>query len=42
MTQEEALQRVLKEYPEFAADALQILKDNGDLVEFLSMLDSFY
>ena len=42
MTQEQALQRIVTEYPEFIADAIQIIKDGRNLVDFLSTLDSFY
>lgn len=42
MTQEEALQRIVTEYPEFIKQAIQDIKDGQDLTELLSTLDSFY
>lgn len=42
MTQEEALKRIVTEYPEFIPDAMQMIKDSEDLMSLLSTLDSFY
>ncbi len=42
MSQEEALKKIVTEYPEFTEDAMQIIRDNGDLVKFVETLDSFY
>lgn len=42
MNQAEAMQRIATEYPEFMEDALQIVKDGRDLVEFVTTLDSLY
>ncbi len=42
MSQEQALQRIVTEYPEFIKTAIQMIKDGEDLAEFLSVLDSFY
>ena len=42
MTQEEALKKIVEEYPEFIKDAIQIIKDGTDLAEFLSVLESVY
>lgn len=41
MSQEEALKRIVTEYPEYTRSAMQIIKDNGDLIAFLSVLDSY-
>lgn len=41
MTQEEALKRIVTEYPEAIKTAMVMIKDNEDLVEFLSVLDSY-
>lgn len=41
-TQEEALKRIVQEYPEFTKQAMQDIKDGQDLNELLSTLDSFY
>ncbi len=41
MSQEEALKRIVTEYPEYTKDAMQIIKDNGDLIQFLSVLDEY-
>lgn len=38
----EAFLRILEEYPTFTREAIQTAKDGEDLVEFLSVLDSFY
>ncbi len=37
----EAFLRILEEYPEYTRSAIQIAKDGMDLVEFLSVLDSY-
>lgn len=42
VSQEQALQRIVTEYPEFIKAAMQYIKDGEDLTEFLSVLDSFY
>lgn len=42
MTQEEALKRIVEEYPEFTKDAIQMIRDGENLVDFVSTLDSFY
>lgn len=42
MTQEEVLQRIMSEYPDFTEDAMQIIMENGDLMHLLSTLDSVY
>lgn len=39
--QEEALKRIVTEYPEFTTDAMQMIKDGQDLTELLSVLDSY-
>ena len=41
MSQKEALKRIVTEYPEYTKDAMQIIKDNGDLIQFLSVLDEY-
>lgn len=41
MTQEEAYRRIEQEYPEYISTAIQIIRDNGNLVEFVSILDSY-
>lgn len=41
MSQEEAFQRIAAEYPEYISTAMQIIRDNGNLVEFVSILDSY-
>lgn len=40
--QEKALERIKEEYPDLLKQAEQILKEGGDVKEFLSVLDSFY
>ena len=40
MSQEEALKRIVTEYPEYTTQAMQDIKDGVDLVEVLSLLDS--
>ena len=40
--QTKALERIKEEYPEYAKEAEQILKGNGDLQKYLSVLDSCY
>ena len=42
MTQQEAMEVIKAEYPEFTKDAEQWVQDGQDLVEFLSWLESFY
>ena len=42
MSQQEALEVIKAEYPEFTKNAEQWIKDGRDLVEFLSWLESFY
>jgi len=42
MTQEEAFQRIITEYPEFTEDAAQIIREGGDLMELMSTLDFAY
>ena len=39
--QAEALRRIVTEYPMYTTSAIQIIKDKGDLVDFLSILDSY-
>lgn len=41
MSQEEALKRIVTEYPEYTTQAMQDIKDGVDLVEVLSLLDSY-
>lgn len=41
MSQEEALKRIVTEYPEYTTQAMQDIKDGVDLVEILSLLDSY-
>ena len=41
MSQEEALKRIVTEYPEYTTHAMQDIKDGVDLVEVLSLLDSY-
>lgn len=41
MTQEEALKRIVEEYPEYTNTAIQTIRDGDDLVKFLSVLDSY-
>ena len=41
MSQEEALMRIVTEYPEYTTQAMQDIKDGVDLVEVLSLLDSY-
>lgn len=41
MSQEEALKRIVTEYPEYTTQAIQNIKDGVDLVEILSLLDSY-
>ncbi|MGN0998782.1 MAG: hypothetical protein ACI4PO_04445 [Faecousia sp.] len=41
MTREEALKRIAMDYPEDIRAAIQIILDGGDLVKFLSVLDSY-
>ena len=41
MSQEEALKRIVTEYPEYTTQAKQDIKDGVDLVEILSLLDSY-
>lgn len=41
VTQEEALKRIVTEYPKYTKTAMEMIKDNEDLVEFLSVLDSY-
>lgn len=42
MNQEELMERIRKEYPEFLPDAEEMSKSGEDLTELLSALDSFY
>jgi hypothetical protein len=42
MTEQEALERIKQEYPEFAKQAEQDIKDGVSVKELLSVLDSFY
>lgn len=42
MSQEEALSEIIKEYSEYADAAKKMLEDGGDVVHFLSVLDSSY
>lgn len=42
MAQEEALKKIVAEYPEFTKDAIQIIQDKGDLLELLETLESAY
>lgn len=41
MSQEEALKRIVTEYPEYTTQATQNIKNGVDLVEVLSLLDSY-
>lgn len=41
MSQEEALKRIVMEYPEYTTQAMQDIKDGVDLVGILSLLDSY-
>lgn len=41
MSQEEALKRIVMEYPEYTTQAIQNIKDGVNLVEILSLLDSY-
>lgn len=41
ISQEEALKRIVTEYPEYTTQAMQDIKDGVDLVEILSLLDSY-
>lgn len=38
----EAAEIIKREYPEYSRQVDQCLKDGSDLVEFLSVLNSFY
>ena len=42
MSQEQALQRIVTEYPEFIKTAIQYIEEKRNLEELLSVLDSFY
>ncbi len=42
MAQEEALKKIVAEYPEFTKDAIQIIQDKGDLTELLQTLEANY
>ncbi len=42
MTQEEALQKIKEEFPELAKRAQELYEVGSDLVEYLSVLESFY
>ena len=41
-TEQEALDRIKREYPEFTEQAEQDIKDGLSVKGFLSILDSFY
>ncbi len=42
LSEAEVLQTIVQECPEFTKCAIQIIRENGDLHHFLSILASFY
>ena len=42
MTEQEAMERIKKEYPEFTKDAELMNEAGQSVTELLSVLDSFY
>lgn len=42
MTEQEALEIIKAEYPEFTKDAEQMIKDGTSVAQMLSTLESFY
>ena len=42
MTEQEALEKIKQEYPEFTKDAELMMQGGEKVTELLSVLDSFY